>query len=192
MIVLEVTLSILPSKEFAKARVVDLPFKKHQRLPSVIGRFVYAAPKLWINLPHCIRRSSSLDVFKTKFKTHLFTIKSCSGDVSDICFGFGFVCLFFRCIFCLFYLGTCIVHLWTPSRPKYCSVLWLLFQLPCKLLVFLLLSWSTVIQLHINYHEPSLKQWTHVNHGNIEINMINPSKLLMLLRTCTSDTMLHI
>ena len=35
--------------------------------------FLYAAPNLWNNLPPCIRQSSSLNVFKCKLKTHLFT-----------------------------------------------------------------------------------------------------------------------
>ena len=34
--------------------------------------FVFAAPKLWNALPRLIRKSTSVDTFKRKLKTHLF------------------------------------------------------------------------------------------------------------------------
>ena len=43
-------------------------------LDSVHGRrsFQYAAPRLWNALPISIRKSTSLDTFKSKLKYHLF------------------------------------------------------------------------------------------------------------------------
>ena len=34
--------------------------------------FAYAAASLWNSLPNCVRHSSSLGIFKSKLKTHLF------------------------------------------------------------------------------------------------------------------------
>jgi len=36
--------------------------------------FSVAAPRLWNALPLCIRSASSLSVFKSKLKTHLFEL----------------------------------------------------------------------------------------------------------------------
>ena len=38
----------------------------------VNDRFLYAAPKLWNELPEYIRKSETLPIFKTRLKTHLF------------------------------------------------------------------------------------------------------------------------
>lgn len=61
--------NVLPSQKFTRPHIVDLPSRTSI---ATLGdwAFIYSAPKLWNNLSPCITQSYSLDVFKSKLKTH--------------------------------------------------------------------------------------------------------------------------
>ena len=64
---LEIIISnILPPPKFSRSYIVEIPFRK---LP--LGAFMYAAPKLWNNLPLFVRKLATVNEFKTRLKTHL-------------------------------------------------------------------------------------------------------------------------
>ena len=50
--------------------------------------FLNAAPNLWNNLPPCIRQSSSLNLFKSKLKTHLFILHPFNSFLLGLCIFF--------------------------------------------------------------------------------------------------------
>lgn len=62
-----------PSRQLRSADNLDLCIPR-VKLTYGSRAFSYAGPKVWNSLPHDIRNSSSLNVFKSKLKTHLFKI----------------------------------------------------------------------------------------------------------------------
>lgn len=63
-----------PSRSLRSADQLLLTVSKTKRKLRGDCAFSVAAPKLWNNLPHDIRQASSLSVFKSLLKTHLFSL----------------------------------------------------------------------------------------------------------------------
>ena len=75
---LELLISLMPQSCYNLRRSSDTLLPKQ---PSFISKatlddrsFTWAAPKLWNALPFEVRDSKSLDIFKSKLKTHLFCL----------------------------------------------------------------------------------------------------------------------
>ena len=64
----------LPSRTLrsSNAGLLEVPSNSHKKIGDVA--FLNYDPKLWKTLPLDIRDASSLNIFKRKLKTHLFTL----------------------------------------------------------------------------------------------------------------------
>ena len=75
---LDSLISLKPQSCYSPRRSCDTLLLKQPSFKSKVTRgdrsFTCAAPKLWNALPFEVRDSKSLDIFKSKLKTHLFRL----------------------------------------------------------------------------------------------------------------------
>lgn len=66
--------SHVPSRSLRAAGQNLLSLRRYRLETADARAYIHAAPRMWNDLPHSLRMCTSLDLFKSQLKTHLFKL----------------------------------------------------------------------------------------------------------------------